>query len=394
MLYDQAQLVGSYVDAYQITHDAFYADIARRTCDYVLRDMTGPDGAFYSAEDADSEGVEGKFYVWTRAEIEQVLRGSDIPVAFCVGGQPGRGKNAAPTISEERIDAFCRAYGDNILHVTAPGDFSAERALLFAAREKRVRPHRDEKILTAWNGLMISALARLGETGAAGRAARYILTRHHRDGELWRTPTVPAMLEDYAFFATGLVDLYEATFDPSWLSKAGELADQMMALFYDNEAGGFFQTDGQDASVIIRSKDNYDGAEPSGNAMATLLLLRLGEKRYRQAAEKTLTFFGALMRATPAAVPQMLCALDWMLSPPLEITITGEDAGALAQVVRECYLPNKVLRRSAGSPSSGRATAQICRDGVCEMPTADPSVLRIALTAAVGSRGTGPHSNR
>src|SRR6266850_411369 len=218
MLYDQAQLVSIYVDAYQITREPFYADIARRTCDYVLRDMTSSEGGFYSAEDADSEGVEGKFYVWTRDETDKIIG------------------------DKERSDVFCRYYGvehegnwehgNNVLHVgltleqtgklfhkseKGVGTILEEgRAKLFAAREKRVRPHRDEKILTAWNGLMISALARAAQAfdepvyrDAAERAARYILASRLKEGKLIRTATVPAMVEDYAFFGNGLVDLYE-----------------------------------------------------------------------------------------------------------------------------------------------------------------------------------------
>ena len=229
MLYDQAQLVSSYIDAYQITRDPFYAEIARRTCDYVLRDMTSPDGGFYSAEDADSEGVEGKFYVWTQPEIESVIG------------------------DKEKAEIFCRYYGveaggnwedgTNVLHVALSladtakqfhksekeiaGVLEEGRAKLFAVREKRVRPHRDEKVLTAWNGLMISAFSRAAQAldepqyrAAAERAARYILANRFKDGKLTRTATVSAMVEDYAFFGNGLVDLYEADFDPQWLQKA------------------------------------------------------------------------------------------------------------------------------------------------------------------------------
>ncbi len=395
MLYDQALLISSYIDAWQITGDPFHADIARRTADYVLCDLTSPDGAFYCAEDADSEGVEGKFYVWTRAEIEQVLRGSGVPAA------------TGP-------HAFCQAYGvtaagnweqgNNILHLssaTVAAEFAAERAALLAMRKKRVRPARDEKVLTAWNGLMISALARAAQllpeggrglpaaTGlplpssfhqAAARAARCLLAHHYREGRLWRTPTVPAMLDDYANFATGLVDLYETDFDPSWLRKAGDLTDQMLAEFGDTGRGGFYQTDGRDSSVLIRSKDDYDGAEPSGNSMATLLLLRLaaltGQELYRVAGERTLAAFAGRLESQPTALPQMLCALDWALNGPVEITISGRvdaaDTRTLREVVNERYLPNRVLR---GQPADGPASAQVCRKRVCQVPVTDPSEL-------------------
>jgi len=407
MLYDQAQLVSSYADAYQITHEPFYADIARRTCDYVLRDMTSPEGGFYSAEDADSEGVEGKFYVWTRDEIEQVLG------------------------DKEKADVFCRYYGvehegnwehgNNVLHVALTIEQTAKlfhksdkevaaileegRAKLFAVREKRIRPHRDEKVLTAWNGLMISALARAAQAldepkyrAAAERAANYILTNRLKGGKLTRTATVPAMVEDYAFFGNGLIDLYEADFDPQWLLKAAELADTMLAQFYDVKDGGFFQTDGHDASVIVRAKEDYDGAEPSGNSMATMLLLRLAQftdrAAYRDAAEKTLQLFGDHLNKGPSAVPQMACALDFYLSKPKQIVIAGKadapDTRAMLNAVRERYLPNAIVILADGGdsqktltkllpfletikPIGGKATAYVCVNYACQLPTNDRS---------------------
>jgi uncharacterized protein YyaL (SSP411 family) len=416
MLYDQAQLVSSCVDAYQITHEPFYADIARRTCDYVLRDMTSPEGGFYSAEDADSEGVEGKFYVWQRGEIEKVIG------------------------DKEKAEVFCRYYGveqegnwehgNNVLHVALSVEQTGKlfhksdkevaaileegRAKLFAAREKRVRPHRDEKVLTAWNGLMISALARAAQAldepkyrNAAERAARYIVTNRLKGGQprsergkLTRTATVAAMVEDYAFFGNGLVDLYEADFDPQWLLKATEFGDTMLAQFYDAKDGGFFQTDGHDASVIVRAKEDYDGAEPSGNSMATMLLLRLAQftdrAKYRDAAEKTLQLFSDHLTKAPSTVPQMACALDFYLSKPKQIVIAGKpdaaDTRAMLSAVRERYLPNAIVILADGGdsqktltkllpfletikPIDGKATAYVCVNYACQLPTNDRSKL-------------------
>ncbi len=387
MLYDQAQLISSYIEAYQITRDPFFADIARRTGDYVLRDMTSPDGGFYSAEDADSEGVEGRFYVWTRAEIEKILG--------------------------DRAEAFCRAYdvdsagnwehGNNILHGT--GNFAAERAKLFAVRSKRIRPHRDEKIITAWNGLMISALAKAAQAldepryvSAAQKAARYV----YRDGKLTRSGKVPAVVDDYAFFANGLVDLYEADFDPQWLMKAVELTDAMLKRFYDATNGGFYMTGGDDPSVIIRAKEEYDGAEPSGNSIATLLLLRLAQftdrQDYRQAAEKTLSLFGSRMRSAPHIMPQMLCALDFYLAKPKQIIIAdaprserGKPADAMLRAVREKFLPNKIIALTDNrlvklmpytkemKSLDGKATAYVCVNYACKLPTTDVAQLRKSL---------------
>ena len=410
MLYDQAQLVSSYIDAYQITHEPFYADIARRTCDYVLRDLTNPDGGFYSAEDADSEGVEGKFYVWTREQVEKIV------------GDDGKS------------DVFCRYYGvehegnwehgNNVLHVALSVEQTAKmfhksesevrtildegRIKLFAAREKRVRPHRDEKVLTAWNGLMISALARAAQAlnepkylAAAERATDYVLAKRVKDGRLMRSETVPAMVEDYAFLGNGLVDLYETDFDPQRLRKAMELSDAMLTLFYDPSEGGFFQTDGRDTSVLVRSKEDYDGAEPSGNSMATLLLLRLAQftdrSSYRDAAEKTLVLFGRHMHTAPQIMPEMLCALDFYLTKPKQIVIAGKrtapDAQSMFRAVRERFLPNKIVLLADDQLAKllpytgdmkmvdGKATAYICVNYACQLPTNDVNVMLKGLAA-------------
>ena len=395
MLYDQAQLVSSYVDAYQVSGDAFYADIAARTCDYVLRDLRSPAGGFYSAEDADSEGVEGKFYVWTQAEIKTLLG--------------------------ERAGMFCRAYdvdsagnwehGNNVLHVVEAGDFAAEREILFAARAQRIRPHRDEKVITAWNGLMISALCRAVQAeveveqaslsvvdgdrrdacptrsrylAAARAAARHILD----SGNLVRTGRVPAQLDDHAGFATALLDLYETDFDAGWLTRSIALTETMLQQFYDPADGGFFMNDGTDPSVILRVKDEYDGAEPSGNSIAVRLLLRLAlltdRTDFREAAERTLTLFGPRMNSTAHAVPEMLCALDFALGKPLQIVIAGEptapDTQALLRAVCRRYRPNKVvmLARDQATPRpmiNGKATAHVCVDRTCRPPVTDPVEL-------------------
>ncbi len=413
MLYDQAQLVSSYVDAWQITHDAFYAGIARRTCNYVLRDMTSPEGGFYSAEDADSEGVEGKFYVWTREEIDAVIGDKDKSDVFCryygvtPDGNWEDGKNVlhVATTIEETAKHFHKSESD----VRAILEEGCQK--LFAVREKRVRPHRDDKILTAWNGLMISALARAAQAldepkyrQAAERAAAWVLQHHNKDKRLMRTENVPAMAEDHAFFATGLLDLYETDFDPRWLLASVELSDAMLDSFYDAENGGFFQTDGRDASVIVRSKEDYDGAEPSGNSVATLLLFRLaeftGNDRYRDAALKTLGMFGRHLRQAPSVVPQMLCALDFALSKPRQIVIAGNpdavDTRALLRAVYDRYLPNKILLVADGGagqkslaklmpfvkdikPVDGKAAAYVCVNYACRLPVTDVKGLEKQL---------------
>jgi uncharacterized protein YyaL (SSP411 family) len=276
-----------------------------------------------------------------------------------------------------------------------------------AVRSDRVRPHRDEKIITAWNGLMIAAFARAAQAlpapaflAAAQRAARFILGQHYRDGRLGRTATVAGMVDDYAFFANALLDLYETDFDAHWLVTARALADRMVADFHDAAAGGFFTTDGRDASVIIRAKEEYDGAEPSGNSVAALLLLRLasftGEAAYRDRAEGTLRLFRARLEEAPHAVPQLLCALDWALGPVREIVIAGPpdraDTRALLEVVGRRYLPNKVLLLADGGerqaalarwlpfvaalkPIDGRAAAYVCVNQTCRQPVTEPAEL-------------------
>jgi hypothetical protein len=239
---------------------------------------------------------------------------------------------------------------------------------------------------------MISALCRAAQAldeprylTAAQKAARYLL----RDGKLHRSGDVPAVVDDYAFFANALVDLYETDFDPAWLTAAMELTDQMLALFYDPTDGGFFLSAGGDASVIIRAKEEYDGAEPSGNSMATLLLLRLAEftdrADYRQAAERTLTLFAPRMRSAPHVMPQMLCALDFALGKTKQIVIAGENADALLRVIRQRYVPNKVVLRAGTGwskdmpPLAGQATAYVCVDHTCQLPTTDPAQLEKLL---------------
>ena len=291
-------------------------------------------------------------------------------------------------------------HGWNVLHVAQRPlpDLAAARQKLFAARAKRVRPHRDEKILTSWNGLMISAFCHAAQAldepayrQAAARAAAYILQHHRRDNRLWRTATMPAVLDDYASFATGLLDLYETTFDPRWLTAARELADQMIELFHDRAGGGFFMTDGRDPSVIIRAKEDYDGAEPSGNSVATLLLLRLAAltetDRYRAVAEKTLGTFQVHLTRAPQTVPQMLCALEFALGKPRQIVIAGArdaaDTAALRRVVHQSFQPHTVLVLAADGgafartlkPVADKATAYVCENFACQLPTSDPAAL-------------------
>ena len=401
MLYDQAQLAVSYVEAFQITHEAFYAKIARSTLDYVLRDMTGRDGGFYSAEDADSvidpanphEKGEGAFYVWTAAELEQY------PEIARVYGVRRDGN-----VPEDPHGEFT---GKNILYLreslddATEADLATAKAALLAIRAKRVRPHLDDKILTAWNGLMISAFAKAAQILdepryllAAQRATGFILTRmfhepsatllrRYRDGDA----AIPGFLDDYAFFIGALLDLYEADFDPRHVEMAIRLADKMRELFQDPEQGAFFSTAAGDGNLVLRMKDDYDGAEPSGNAAALLVLLRLAHftdrADYRAAAERTLRALASKITAQPVAVPQMLVGLDYYLSPKREVVIAGAPDEFLRQV-RSRFMPRTItlLSNATFFPSAahmhaldGKPTAYVCENYTCQLPTTELAKL-------------------
>jgi uncharacterized protein len=401
MLYDQAQLAISYLEAFQITHDPFYTKIARSTLDYVLRDMTHPEGGFYSAEDADSvidpanpkEKGEGAFYIWTAEELKDALGEEEFkPFASTYGVEP---KGNVPD------DPHGEFIGKNILYLREPLDDATEAQLqpakiaLLAIRSQRVRPHLDDKILTAWNGLMISAFAKGAQVldeprylQAAQRAASFILTRmydaasgvllrRYRDGDA----AIAGFLDDYAFFIGALLDLYEADFDPQHIETAIQLAGKMRELFEDAADGAFFSTAAGDNNLVLRMKDDYDGAEPSGNAVALLDLLKLAHftdrAEYREAAERTLKALGAKIAQQSVAVPQMLVGLDYYLAPRREVVLAG-DAGEFLRHVRSRFLPHAVVLR-AGAPFfpgaatmrmlDGKATAYVCENYTCQLPT-------------------------
>jgi uncharacterized protein YyaL (SSP411 family) len=341
MLYDQAQLAWGYIEAFQITADPEFERSARDIFRYVLRDMRHSDGGFYSAEDADSidpddpgHKAEGAFYVWRRSEIEQVLgRRAD---KFCLR----YGVNPEGNVAEDPHGEF---QGKNILVDTKPGEthesFETERKLLFEARSKRPRPHLDDKILTSWNGLMISALAKgaqvLGDPEyleAAQRATVFLLRtmysadggrllRRFRDGEA----AVDGFLDDYAFLAQALLDLYEADFNPEHLRVAVRLATSGFAQFEDTQHGGFFSTAEDGEALLLRIKDDYDGAEPSGNSVATDVLLRLsqitGDESFRIRATKAIESFAPKLKEQPVQAPQMLVALGRLLTEPSQVVI-------------------------------------------------------------------------
>jgi len=399
MLYDNAQLAQLYLDAFLVSGDVRHADTVRDILDYGLRDLTHPDGGFFSAEDADSEGHEGKFYCWTQAELSRLLTVEEFNVTVRYFGITDEGNfvdhsHPAPLA------------GQNVLSVVNPAVPAADQPLLAAARKKmseirakRIRPHRDDKILASWNGLMLGAVARasvvLGEekyrTAAETNVAflreklwdesTKMLFHRWRDGE---RDTVQ-LLEGYAFLLAGVIELYEATLEPKHLDFASELAVAMLARFYDPATGGFWQSPADNRDLILRVKDDYDGAEPSGNSVATLALLKLaaitGREDFGQPAEATLQLFAHRIESQPAAMAFMLQAVDFWLDEPRRVIIVGEsEAEEFQQLLRAAhsvYQPNKIILGNAGAvepfaktlTAKNVATAFICTGTTCHPPT-------------------------
>jgi len=364
MLYDNALLAGAYLDAHLVTGDANYARVLRETLNYVIREMTDPAGGFYSTEDADSEGHEGLFYTWTPDEIDAVL-GEERGAAFGrvydvsdVGNFEGRNiLNLPKTLVQ------CAAILTREPHELA-AELAESREKLFGAREKRVRPGRDDKVIVAWNGLMIDAMARAGAglnepeyVITASEAASFILSRMRGDdGRLlhtWRggSAKLNAYLDDYASLANSLVTLYEASFNERWIDEAVALMDIVLRDFTDPVGGGFFYTAADHEKLIARSKELTDSSTPSGNGLAATVLLRLGRllgrADYLDAAERTLAAAAPTMQRSPLAAGQMLLALDRYLGPANELVLVGdmgrsETKDAIAAIHRR-YLPRSVI---------------------------------------------------
>jgi uncharacterized protein len=410
MLYDNALLARLYLEAYEATGDGFYRRIAEETLDYVMRDMRSPEGGFYSAEDADSEGVEGKFYVWTPEEIEATLEPEDAKLAERYWDVTERGNFE----------------GKNILNVPRPPEAVADefglsteelwqrilliRERLFTEREKRVRPGRDEKVLAAWNGLMLRAFAlAAGVTGreeylrVAEENAVFLLEKLVVDGRLRRSykdgqARFNGYLEDYACVADGLVELYEATFETRWLREAASLADAILELFWEEAEGAFYDTAADHEELVTRPRDVYDNATPSGNSVAVDVLLKLSvlleREDYRERAGAVLDNLSGGMVQVPGAFGRLLSALDFYLSTPYEVAIIGEREApgtkTLLETVYSSYLPNKVVAGSSENDEEatqlvpllanrpmrgGRPTAYVCVNYACQSPTTDPAEL-------------------
>jgi uncharacterized protein YyaL (SSP411 family) len=451
MLYDQAQLAVAYLDAFQITQDRQFESVARDVLDYVARDMTSKEGGFFSAEDADSLFEHGKpghgegvFYVWTKKEIDAALGNAAEIFGFHYGVQSHgnvpegsdpqdefRGKNIlierhtiAETAQHFRNTGFqpVRPAG------ASPADSEREDAVrdllkqsrekLFVIRSNRPRPHLDDKIIAAWNGLMISAYARAAQVldapryfESATRAAAFIRThlwdeskktlyRSYRGGR----SDVEGFADDYAFVIQGLLDLYGASVDIEWLKFAIELQETQDRLFFDEKSGGYFSTTGKDTSVVLRMKDDNDSAEPAASSVAALNLLRLaqirGEKQWQGRAERTIGAFHVTLSRFPSAMPQMLIALDFSSSKPRQIVIAGKkDAPETKALLTEAhrhflpktivlladgaegqkYLGEKIEAIRAMSMVDGKSAAYVCEDFSCKAPVTDPKALRDLL---------------
>ena len=358
MLYDNALLASCYLEAWQLTKKESYSKIVRETLDYILRDMTSKDGGFYSAEDADSGGIEGKFYVWNPQQVVDVL-GKDAD-RFMKAFDVTPGGNWEP--HEESIPKK-----QSVLHVAEDGDFSDLKKKMFEARSKRVRPHLDDKVLTSWNALMITAMAQAGSAlgepkyrDAAVKAAEYLLSRHRKDGKLLRTSRLgeaklDAYLEDYAYLSAALLDLYEATFEARYFEEARGLAAKAVELFWDDAAGGFFTTAKAHEGLIARMREEYEGPHPTGNSVMTLTLLKLydytGDASWRDRADKVIRSFRSDLERYPAGHCWMLVALDYLQGPSREIVVAGPNPEPLLKVIRSRYLPNKVVALADGKAS-------------------------------------------
>jgi uncharacterized protein YyaL (SSP411 family) len=423
MLYDQALLVMAYTEAYQATHNPVFRKTAEEIISYVLRDLTSPEGAFFSAEDADSTGGEGAFYLWTKDEIEKVLGKEDAIVAARVFGithagnyqDEGTGRGQNILYRKKSIGEMASSSGipETDLEIL----IESIRARLFTARSHRSRPSLDDKVLTDGNGLFIAALAQAARTfgnekylAAARRAMQFTLTcmrtpdggllHRYRDGE----PAIPAFGDDYAFTIKALIELYESTFEPVYLSSARELNIFFLAHFRDEVQGGFFTIADTEEILLVRKKEIYDGAIPSCNSVAFENLVKLahltGDVSLEQRASELSRCFTASVYQSPSGHAWFLCALDSAIGPVHDVVIVGErdadDTRAMIKGLRDHYLPRVLvicrppveqdLLLTSLAPftsnlkaSGGRATAHICTGHTCAIPITEPEQMLALL---------------
>jgi len=424
MLYDNALLAVAYAEAYQATGREDYARTLRETLDYILREMTTPEGAFASTQDADSEGEEGKFYVWTIAEVTSIL-GADQGKQFCeIHDITARG-NFEPEVHAGRsipnlpnsLEDHAKRLGRNVDELRT--ELAASRAKLLTVRTKRVAPGLDDKVLTSWNGLMIDAMATAGRvlgepryTAAAQKAAEFLTAKMRRaDGRLLHSfrhgqAKFDGYLDDYACLAQALTSLYETDFDARWIDEATKLCDVMLKHFADPERGGFYYTADDHEKLIARNKDVYDNAVPSGTGMALTALMRLGKLTgnaiYLAAAERGFATIAELFERAPTAVGQSFIALDLWLGPTQEIVVAADDAAGRDDVMKQvnrAFWPNKVLAAVPGQgtsknlaavlegkrPQTSQPTLYVCENFTCQAPVTgdaiDKAIAKYAIRA-------------
>jgi len=398
MLYDNAQLARIYLHLFQVTKDEFYKRIAIETLKYIKREMQDARGGFYTAQDADSEGVEGKFFVWTPAEIEEIVGDEDAPVFnfFYDVSEDGNFEeknilNVKNSLSETA--KVLKISEEKLKEVLIRG-----REKLFTEREKRIKPFRDEKVLTAWNGLMLATFAEASAIlddenylTIARRNADFILDNLSKDGYLLRSwkdgqAKLNAYLEDYANFADGLIELFQVSGEVKYLREAKRLADVLITEFWDEDGGAFFFTANNHEELIVRTKDFYDNATPSGNSVAADVLLKLahlvGDEKYEHFAVTVLRLVSPQIRRYPNAFGRVLSALEFYLNPTKEIVILGKQGNELEREVWREYLPNKVVVLAENAQENaelipllqaremidGKATAFVCENFTCQKP--------------------------
>ncbi|NIO09420.1 MAG: DUF255 domain-containing protein [Deltaproteobacteria bacterium] len=415
MLYDNAQLLGIYADAFRVLQEPLFKKVVEETLEYLTREMFHPAGGFYATQDADSEGEEGKFFVWERKEVMDLL-GEEEGQVFCRFydvGEVGNfeGKNILhPILTLEQAEKFFKKDADGIQR-----ELDGCRAKLFKVREKRVKPFRDEKIITSWNGLMLSGLAAASKItdpskiqGTVQKTLDFFydqmfegefLLHTYKDGKA----KLRGYLDDYAFFGVGLLDLYEVLYEESLLQRAQQLAEVMVQEFWDSDNGGFFYTGRSHERLISRTKPAFDASVPSGNSVATQFLLRLyhftGKEDYLKKTERVLRLYHAGMETHPFGLTAMLCALDFYIEGPKEVVFVGDQSdGAMQDLLRKfqaLYLPNKTLQVvKPGSPlggispllegktqKDGKPTVYVCQHSTCSQPVTEWDDLKQLLTS-------------
>jgi uncharacterized protein len=422
MLYDNALLSRLYLHYYQVSRDESARMVVEGVLDYVVREMTDPAGGFYSTQDADSEGVEGKFFVWSMDEIKALLSERDASLFVAYYNLTNEGNFEGENILNVTRELADVALAENVTVEQLSGTLESSRKILLEAREKRVKPARDEKVLTAWNGLMLASFAEAGAilnrpdyTEVAKHNARFVLDRLRRDGLLLRSykdgqAKLNAYLEDYAFYIDGLLTLFETSGELRWFEEACALSNTMIDEFWDEQEGGFFYTGRSHEDLIVRSKDFFDNATPSGNSVAAQVLLRIGTLRensdYQRRAVTVFHLTASAVRRYASGFGRLLCALDFHLGTPKEIAIIGIPNSAETQsMVTEIwkpYLPNKVVAQASPGDTraaelipllrdrpllGNKATAYVCENFVCKQPVTTPAELASQLLNQAATTG-------